>query len=234
MLSIYKREMRAYFTTPIGYIFASVFLAISGAIFCYTTFFSLSADVTPYFTYLNFVFVVLLPILTMKLFSEERKQRTEQLLLTAPVSITSMVLAKFLAAYTIFGGCLLVSSLQIIILYAYADVKTAIVLGSLFASLLVGMAFISIGVFVSALTENQLASAVGTIGILLAFMLISLLNSFIPVYFIRFILRSVSIFSRYANFTQGMFDVSGLIYYLSITAVFLFLTVRVYDKRRYS
>ncbi|MBQ1244418.1 MAG: ABC transporter permease subunit [Clostridia bacterium] len=234
MLSIYKREMRAYFTTPIGYIFASVFLAISGAIFCYTTFFSLSADVTPYFTYLNFVFVVLLPILTMKLFSEERKQKTEQLLLTAPVSITSMVLAKFLAAYTIFGGCMLVSSLQIIILYIYADVKTPIVLGSLFASLLVGMAFISIGVFVSALTENQLASAVGTIGILLAFMLISLLNSFIPVYFIRFILRSVSIFSRYANFTQGAFDVSALIYYLSISAVFLFLTVRVYDKRRYS
>ncbi len=234
MLAIYKREIRSYFTTPIGYIFASVFLAISGAIFCYTTFFSLSADVTPYFTYLSFVFVVLLPLLTMKLFSEERKQRTEQLLLTAPVSVYSMVGAKFLAAYTIFASCMLISSLQILILYAYADVKTPIVLGNLFASLLVGMAFIAVGVFVSALTENQLASAVGTIGILLLFMVISLLNSFIPVYFIRFILRSVSVLSRQANFAQGVFDIPALIYYLSIAFVFLFLTARVYDKRRYN
>ena len=234
MLSIYKRELRSYFTTPIGYIFASVFLAISGAIFCYTTYFSLSADVTPYFTYMTFVFVVLLPLLTMKLFSEERKQRTEQLLLTAPVSIVSMVGAKFLSAYTIFAGCMVFSSLQILILYAYADVKTAIVLGNFVAAMLVGMAFIAIGVFVSALTENQLAAAVGTIGLLLLFMVISMLNSFIPVYFIRFILKSVSIFSRFGNFTQGAFDVSALIYYLSIAFVFLFLTVRVYDKRRYN
>ena len=234
MLAIYKREIRSYFTTPIGYIFASVFLAISGAIFCYTTFFSLSADVTPYFTYLNFVFVVLLPLLTMKLFSEDRKQRTEQLLLTAPVSVYSMVGAKFLAAYTIFASCMLISSLQILILYAYADVETPIVLGNLFASLLIGMAFIAVGVFVSALTENQLASAVGTIGILLLSMVISLLNSFIPVYFIRFILRSVSVLSRQANFVQGVFDIPALIYYLSIAFVFLFLTARVYDKHRYN
>ena len=234
MLSIYKRELRSYFTTPIGYIFSAVFLAISAAIFCFTTYFSLSADVTPYFTYMTFVFVVLLPLLTMKLFSEERKQRTEQLLLTAPVSIVSMVAAKFLAAYTIFASCMVFSSLQILILYAYADVKTAIVFGNFVAAMLVGMAFIAVGVFVSALTENQLASAVGTIGILLLFMVISMLNSFIPVYFIRFILKSVSIFARFGNFTQGAFDVSALIYYLSVAFVFLFLTVRVYDKRRYS
>ncbi len=234
MLSIYKRELRSYFTTPIGYIFASVFLAISAAIFCFTTYFSLSADVTPFFTYMIFVFVVLLPLLTMKLFSEEKKQRTEQLLLTAPVSVVSMVTAKFLAAYTIFAACMALSSLQILILYAYADVKTAIVFGCFLATMLVGMAFIAIGVFISALTENQLAAAVGTIGILLLFMVISMLNSFIPVYFIRFLLKSVSVFARFSNFTQGAFDVSALIYYLSIAFVFLFLTVRVYDKRRYN
>lgn len=234
MLSIYKRELRAYFTSPIGYIFVSVFLAISGALFCYTTFYSLSADLTPYFTYIIFGFVVLLPLLTMRLFSEERKQRTEQLLLTAPVSIFSMVMAKFCAAYTVFGACMLCSSVPIAFLYNYAQVKSAIVFGNLFAALLVGAAFIAIGVFISALTENQLAAAVGTIGILLAFMLIGAVNSFIPVYFIRLILRSVSVFARFQNFTQGVFDVSALLYYLSIVAVFLFLTMRVYDKRRYS
>ncbi len=234
MLSIYKRELWAYFTSPIGYIFVSVFLAISGAVFCFTTFYSLSADLTPYFTYIMFGFVVLLPLLTMRLFSEERKQRTEQLLLTAPVSIFAMVTAKFLAAYTVFASSMLFSCIPIIFLYRYAQVKTAIVLGNLLATLLVGMAFIAVGVFVSALTENQLAAAVGTIGILLAFLAIGALNSFIPVYFIRLILRSVSVFARFQNFTQGVFDVSALLYYLSITVVFLFLTMRVYDKRRYS
>jgi ABC-2 type transport system permease protein len=234
MLSIYKRELRAYFTSPIGYIFIAVFLAISGALFCYTTLFSLSADLTPYFTYMIFLFVVLLPLLTMRLFSEERKQRTEQLLLTAPVSIFAMVSAKFCAAYTVFAGSMLVSSIPFIFLYNYAEVKTAIVLGNLLAALLVGMAFIAVGVFVSALTENQLASAVGTIGLLLAFLVVGMLNSFIPVYFIRLILRSVSVFARFQNFTQGVLDISALIYYLSVTVVFLFLTMRVYDKRRYS
>ena len=234
MLSIYKRELRAYFTSPIGYIFIAVFLAISGALFCYTTLFSLSADLTPYFTYMIFLFVVLLPLLTMRLFSEERKQRTEQLLLTAPVSIFAMVSAKFCAAYTVFAGSMLVSSIPFIFLYNYAEVKTAIVLGNLLAALLVGMAFIAVGVFVSALTENQLVSAVGTIGLLLAFLVVGMLNSFIPVYFIRLILRSVSVFARFQNFTQGVLDISALIYYLSVTVVFLFLTMRVYDKRRYS
>ena len=234
MLSIYKRELRAYFTSPIGYIFIAVFLAISGALFCYTTLFSLSADLTPYFTYMIFLFVVLLPLLTMRLFSEERKQRTEQLLLTAPVSIFAMVSAKFCTAYTVFAGSMLVSSIPFIFLYNYAEVKTAIVLGNLLAALLVGMAFIAVGVFVSALTENQLASAVGTIGLLLAFLVVGMLNSFIPVYFIRLILRSVSVFARFQNFTQGVLDISALIYYLSVTVVFLFLTMRVYDKRRYS
>ena len=96
------------------------------------------------------------------------------------------------------------------------------------------MAFIAVGVFVSALTENQLASAVGTIGLLLAFLVVGMLNSFIPVYFIRLRLRSVSVFARFQNFTQGVLDISALIYDLSVTAVFLFLTMRVYDKRRYS
>ena len=234
MLSIFKRELKAYFTSPIGYIFVAVFLAISGAIFCYTTLYSLSADTTPYFTYMIFIFIVLLPLLTMRSFSEERKQRTEQLLLTAPVSIFSMVMAKFLAAYAVFAGCMLASAIPLSFLSNYAEVKTGAVLGSLLAALLVGMAFIAVGVFVSALTENQLAAAVGTIGILLAFMVIGMVNSFIPVYFIRLVLRSVSVLARFQNFTQGVLDISALVYYLSVSAVFLFLTMRVYDKRRYN
>ncbi|MBQ2719389.1 MAG: ABC transporter permease [Clostridia bacterium] len=233
MLAIYKRELSAYFSTPIGYVFCAIFLALSGAVFSYTTLFSMTADVTSYFTVMLLLLVILVPLLTMKLFSEERKQRTEQLLLTAPVSLYAMVGGKFLAAYTLFAGCTLLSFLSFFILYLSAHVKTAVLFGNLVAILLLGMTFIAIGIFVSALTENQLAAAIGTVAILLVLVLVSFLNSVISVYWIRFVLSSISVFARFQNFTQGVFDIAALFYYLSVSAVFLFLTVRVFEKRRW-
>lgn len=233
MKAIYSREMRAYFTTPIGYMFLTVYFLISGAVFSYSTLYSMSGDVSTYYTVMLILDAVLLPLLTMKSFSEERKLKTDQLLLTAPVSLTQMVLAKFLAAYTIFAAATLVSSLSFLILYQYAAIKTPVLLGNLVAILLVGMAFTSVGIFVSSVTENQLAAAVGTIAILIFFLAVSLLNGIIPFYWLRFILSAISIFARFQNFTQGVFDVAALIYYLSVCAVFLFFTVRVFAKRRY-
>lgn len=233
MMAIYKRELNSYFTSPIGYVFIAIFLAISGGVFTMTTLFAMSSDTTEYFTYMLFLYVVLVPLLTMKSFSEERKAKTEQLLLTAPVTIFGMVIAKFLAAMTLFAACQTVAALALFILSAYAKIKVAVILGSWFALLLVGMAFVAVGLFISALTENQLAAAVATVGVLLLFLLISYVNSFINVYWIRFIFDCLSVWSRFQNFTQGVFDVAGLFYYLSVAAVFLFLTIRIYDKRRY-
>lgn len=232
MTAVYRRELASYFTTPIGYVFIAVFLAISGALFAGTTLFSMSADVTKYFSYIVFLYVLLLPLITMKSFSEERKSRTEQLLLTAPISLFGMVMGKFLAALTLFVGCQLVAASAFFILALYARLKVAVILGNILAALLVGTAFLSVGLFVSALTENQLTAAVGTMGILLAFLLIGLLNQFISVRWIRFLLSCVSVWSRFQNFTQGVFDVAALFYYLSVSAAFLFLTVRIYDRRR--
>ena len=233
MLAIFKKEMRSYFTGAIGYAFLVIFLAVGAALFCLTTLLSMRADVSTYFIYMMIFSGVMLPLLTMKSFSEERKIKTEQLVLTSPVSLVSMVMGKFLAATAVFAGATLVSSLSFVILYRYASVKTAMLFGNFIALLLVGMTFISIGMFVSSLTENQLAAAVGTIGILLFFMLISLLNNVIPFYFLRFILNGISIYARFVNFTNGIFDVASLVYYLSICAVFLFLTVRVFARRRH-
>ena len=233
MLAIYKRELKAYMTSVIGYAFIALFLAVSGALFVYTTMYSMTADSSNYFTFMMLFFVILLPLLTMKSFSEERKLRTEQLLMTAPVSIFSMVMAKYLAAATIFASSMVVAVLPFGILYRYAAVKTAVLLGNLVAILLVGFAILAVGVFVSALTENQLTAAVGTVGLVLIFFVISFFNTVIPVYFIRFILSGVSIFSRYQNFTQGVFDFAALFYDLSVAAVFLFLTMRIFDRRRY-
>ncbi len=235
MLAIFKRELRSYFTGVIGYVFLVVFLAVAGVVFSYTTLFAMSADVTAYFTFMLLFSAIILPILTMKSFSEERKMKTEQLLLTAPVSLPSMVFGKFLASYTIFGGATLFSSLYFLILIPYAPLKTATLIGNIIALLLAGMVFISIGLFVSALTENQLSAAVGTIAIILVLLGIGLVSSLLPSsYWIRFVLDAISVFTRFSTFTNGYFDLASVVYYLSVSAVFLYLTVRVYDRRRYS
>lgn len=232
MTAIYKREMRAYFTTPIGYIFLSGYLFLAGVLFCYTTLYQMSASVTSYFMAILYASVVLLPLLTMKAFSEEKKQKTEQLLLTAPVSLTGIVMGKFLAALTLFFGAHTLTSLYFLFLYQYADLKTAMLLGNYLAVLLAGTCFLAVGIFVSSLTENQLAAAIGTIAILLFFLLMSLFASLFSGYAIRYVFECFSVFSRFQNFTNGIFDVAALLYYLSLTAVFLFLTVRVFARRR--
>lgn len=233
MFAIYKREMRAYFTGVIGYAYLVIFLAVGAAVFAATTLFSMTADVTTFFTIMLLFSAVTLPLLTMKSFSEERKTKTEQLLLTAPVSILSMVAGKFLAAYTMFAGAVIVNSLYYLLLYPFAVVKTAQLLGNVLALLLVGMTFVAIGLFVSSLTENQLAAAVGTIAVLLLFLGIGLINALLPSsYWLRYVFDCLSLFSRFTTFVNGIFDLSGLIYYLSVTVVFLYLTVRVFDRRR--
>ena len=227
--------MRSYFTSIIGYVFLVLFLAVAGAVFCYTTLFSMSADMTGFFTFMLLFSAVVLPLLTMKSFSEERKIKTEQLLLTAPVSLTGMVLGKFLAAMTVFAGAAIFTSLYALVLIPYASLKVALLFGNLISILLVGMTFITIGLFVSAMTENQLAAAVGTIAIILAFLGISLLNALLPsAYWLRYVFNCLSLFSRYQNFVNGIFDISALLYYISVSGIFLYLTVRIYDRRRYN
>ena len=256
MFAIYKKEMRAYFINAIGYVYIGVFLALSALLCCYTTIQSKSYATNTYFTILLIALVIMLPLLTMRLFAEERKLRTEQLLLTAPVTLPGMVMGKFLAALTMFAGTLLFSCINFIPLYMIADAEragqsysviprgpvTAQIVGSVFAIFLVGAAFIAIGVFISSLTENQLSAAVITIGVILFLSIVGLVNQIgsdadgtrlISNYAVRAVLDWISVLSRYANFTYGIFDFSALFYYISITFVFLFLTVRVYEKRRW-
>lgn len=235
MLAIFKRELRGYFTGVIGYVFLVLFLAVAGIVFSYTTLFSMTADSTSYFTAMLLFSAIILPILTMKSFSEERKTKTEQLLLTSPVSIPAMVLGKFLASYVMFAGAMVFTSLYFLFLLPYAAMKWAVIVGNVIALLLVGMVFITIGLFVSALTENQLSAAVGTIAIIFALLGISLLSSLVPSdYWIRFVLDAISIFTRFQSFTNGYFELSSLVYYLSVAALFIYFTIRVYDRRRYN
>ncbi len=247
MSAIYKKELRSYFINAIGYVYVGIFLALTALIFCYTTLISKSYDTSRYFTMMVFSFVVLLPLLTMKLFSEEKKLRTEQMLLTAPVSITGMVFGKYLAAFTVFASSVALSCINFIPLLAVAaqERKEAVsgaiyigpsgaqIIGSLIGILLIGAVFIAVGMFVSTLTENQLASAVITIAVLLAMIILGYVNNFIPNYAVRFVIDWISVLSRFSPFGYGRFDFASLLYYLSFASVFVFLTIRVYEKRRW-
>ena len=236
MLAIYKREMLSYFTSPIGYVFIAVFLALNAFIFSICTLMAgEGSSVGTYFMFVMFIFIVLVPLLTMKSFSEERKMRTEQLILTSPVSLMGMVFAKFLAAFTMFGGTFIGGNLiNFATLYMYGEPNTAVLISSSIGILLIGAAFIAIGLFVSAMTENQLVAAVGTMGILIFLLLIGFLTSYIDSYVVRTVLNWISIYSRFGNFSYGILDPATFVYYFSICFVFMFITVRIYEKRRWS
>ena len=120
MTAIYKRELRSYFSTPLGYVFSAVYLAVSGLLFARYTLRSSSSDVSSFASIMIFGFVALLPLLTMRSFSDEKRLRTDALLLTSPVSATGIVLGKYLASLTVFAGNLLLSCAYIIPLGKYA------------------------------------------------------------------------------------------------------------------
>lgn len=234
MFAIYKREMRSYFTTPIGYIFSAVFLAISGFVLSISTFHSGTTDVSGYTQLMVFGYILLLPLLTMRSFSEERRMKTEQVLMTSPVSLFGMVFAKFLAAYTMFAGTTLVSCVYFIPVARLGSVNYPKTFGCLIAMLLVGLCFSAVGIFISSLTDSQMTAAIGTVLVLLAFVCASMFNGLIDAQWIRTILSWISVYSRFTYFTYGIFDTAGALYYLSITGVFLFLSVRVFERRRWA
>ena len=247
MLAIYKKELRSYFTNPLGFVFVGIFLAVSALLFSYTTFLAKTYDTSSYFLMMIFVLVILLPLLTMRLFAEEKKLRTEQLLLTAPISLTGMVLGKFFAAFTMFFGCMLVSCINFIPLYAIAAAErgnlsysttyvgpvTAQIVGCMIAIVLIGAAFIALGTLISTLTENQLAAAVVTVAVIVVMLILNLVNQYIDVYVIRAVIDWICVLSRFTNFSYGILDFPAVVYYLSLSGVFLLLTNRVYEKRRW-
>ena len=237
MLAVFKRDLVSYFTTPIGYVFMAIFLAVNGGVFSMTTLqMGTDSSMSSYFSMMIFFLIVLIPILTMKTFSEEKKQKTEQLLLTSPVSIGGMVFGKFLSAYVIFAGTFLLGCLNFIALDRFSTYgpSWATIFGSVFAVLLLGAAFVAVGIFVSSLTENQIVAVIGTVAVMAVFLVLDLLNSYIPFAPVREVLSWLSIHSRFSNFTYAIFDFSALLYYISVTFVFLFLTVRIYEKRRWA
>lgn len=234
MTAIYKREMRSYLTSPVGYVFLAVFYAISGYYFFATSLVGNTTDMSYVFSNLFSIVIFLVPMLTMRLFSEERRQRTEQALFTAPVRFTGIVMGKFLACLTMYLMGMGITLVYFLVLCAFQIPDIAVFFGNFLGLVLLGAALCAIGIFISSLTESQVIAAVGSlaIGLLLLFS-----NSFTPVVsnqLVSKIILNLSFYEHYLDFTRGLLNLADLTFFVSMTGLFLFLTVRHLERRRIS
>lgn len=234
MIAIMKRELNSYFSSPIGYVFLGAFYLFAGLFFVQGPLASATTDMRTLFASLFTIFVFIIPILTMRLLSEDKRQKTDQALLTAPVSLTAIVLGKYLAAVVVFLAAIAIIAVYAIVLAMFASPDWILLLGHFTGLILLGGALISIGMFVSSLTESQVISAVVSFLIMIFLVLIDSLASLVPIAFFADILNSLSFYSRYYTFTLGIFNFANAIFFLSVIAVFVFLTVRVLERRRWN
>lgn len=233
MVAILKRELNSYFSSAVGYIYLFAFYFVTAwPFFMMMSAYSTEISVVFSWTYTILIFIV--PLLTMRLFSEEKKQRTDQALLTAPVNLSSIVLGKFLAALCVLAMGLAVILVYGIVLSLFASMDWAIIIGSLIGTLLMGAALISVGMFVSALTENQIVAYLGGLMFSLVLMMINVISSAVPAGFFRELVSAVSFYDRYTPLTAGVLNAADLLYFVSFIVVFNFLTIRVLEKRRWA
>lgn len=287
MIAVLKHELRTYFHSLTAYVFGAFLLAFIGL---GSVLYNLQAAVSNFEFVLSFgclVFVVIVPILTMRVIAEERKQRTDQLLYSLPITTTQVIFGKYLALLVIYLIPLCVISLYPLIFSQYGDVYLLTAYGSILAFFILGAALIALGVFISSLTENQsFAAGIGIAVILLNYYSVSLSESVsstafgsiialavllvvlwfvirhltcneklawgicLPLYgllmiaswvasdrsegLLPAIMTKISLFERFYVFVNGVFDMTGIVYYLSVIVFFLFLSVQSLEKRRYN
>lgn len=234
MTAILRRELSAYFYSPIGYIYLFVFYVFAGFYFTFGCLLSNSASLTPVFSSMMTIVLFLVPILTMRLLSEDNKNKTDQALLTAPVSLTGLVLGKFLAALVVFLLGVAVTLVYAVIIAVWTPPNWSAVFSNFLALTILASALIAIGMFISSLTENQVIAATGGFAVGIGLLLLDAFTSVVQSPTLSKIITGLSFFSRYSTFTSGIFDFSNVLFFLSVCAVFLFFTVRVLEKRRWS
>jgi len=287
MFAIFKREFKTYFLTPVGYLFMGLFLLLTGVFYFFDNLLYLRSQYVGFLGSVLLIFLFAIPLLTMRLFSEEKRQKTDQLLLTSPVSIAGIVCGKFFAAVAVYCATLLITVSYAVVIAVYGDLQTWETLGSYIGFLFLGACYISVGIFVSAITENQLTAALVTFFSLMFIWLVDPISQMIPsdtktgiisaavllaalllfLYFntrnwvivlgvlilggltiggfylfkqsvfFGFIQKFLGWFSlnrRYQSFTMGLLKFDALLYYASFSGLFLFLTVRLIEKRRWN
>lgn len=287
MAAIYKKEFRGFMTSMVGYVFIAFLLVVSGI---YYTAYHLQGAYPKYSYTLQsvlFVFLIAVPVLSMRVLAEERKQKTDQLLLTSPVSVAGIVMGKYLALVSVYGIAVAVLAVYPLILTQFGAISMAESYTSLFGFLLMGSCYLAIGLYLSSVTESQVIAAVLTFLLLFVCYVIEGIASFFPetssasfytmavlviaaagvIYYmvhqtvitmitavcleavlfavyltnaafyeglIQKILGVLNITDHFTEFCSGIFDISGIVYYLTFIGVFLFLTVQSIQKRRWS
>jgi ABC-type Na+ efflux pump, permease component len=237
MYPVFKREIRSYFLTPLGYVFISIFLLVGGVFFMIFNLFSMSSDLGTMFGNLNYLFMFIVPLLTMRLFGEERRTKTDQMLLTSPVSLGAIVVGKYFAACAVLLVSLLLASGYVIIIVLFSTPYYGLIASNYLGLLFIGGSYIAIGVLMSALSENQLSAAVLTFGVNLLMQLLEFIWPQLSVPQLPWLPKVFSVLSlhtRYASFAAGMISMADLIYFASFIGICLFLTVRTMDQRRWS
>ncbi|GHV65425.1 hypothetical protein AGMMS49587_19660 [Spirochaetia bacterium] len=232
MAAIFGRECTEYFKTLLGYVFIAAFLFLAGVLFSVGNILKLDADFNTTLNNCIYVFMFTSPLLTMRLLSEEKKTKKDQLLLTSSLSLPSIVLGKFFSALFVFVIVCVLTFIYPAILIALGAPSIPLILNGYFGFILIGAAFIAVGVFVSALTENQLAAAAGTYGILLLFLTLDLLIPQVRFPPLVTLLEWFSLFRRFKPYQFGLLSVSSTIYYLVFTAVFIVFSVLAMERRR--
>lgn len=234
MYAIYKRELKSYFSSAIGYVVIATFVFFASLFFVSYNIAGDSSKMSSVFQSLLLIYIFIIPILTMRTFSDEKRLKTDQALLTAPVSLLGIVMGKFLAALTIFAIGLSSTVIFALILGACSTVEAWVIVGNLVGMILVGAALISIGVFISNLTESQIIAAIAGVFVMLLLFLIDNLSNLISNTAIQSAIKAISISDRYGNLAMGIFNLSDAVFFLSVAALFVFLTVRMLEKRRWS
>ncbi len=243
MKAIFKRELNAYFKSPLGYIFIGLFVSFASLMFLANTASFGTSDMTNYFGYICYVFIVAVPLLTMKMFSEEKKLKTDQLWLTAPVKISQVVFGKFLSALAVLGIAVGITLVFLVFLGIYGNPAVIQSLVGYVGIILYGAMLIAMGMLISSLTQNQVISAVLTLALvgLLTFIQ-SMGFDFTGLFdgafaFLGFALNGLTEFlninGRFIDFARGILNVVPIIYFVSITALFVLLTVCVIERRRW-
>lgn len=233
MLAVFKREFKAYFQTPIGFIILAAYYFFLGLYF-YMIYSYGSPETETIIMAMSTVVVFSVPIITMRLMSEDRRQKVDQALLTAPVSLTGIVMGKFLAAMALFAVGFLPTVVFEIIVASYVSVNILYFLYAFLGMMLLGGALIAIGMFISSLTESSVISAILTLVINILVLYMSSFASMIKTEFISSVLEKAAFITIFENFGEKVFSISDIVYFLSIIVAFVFLSIRSLEKRRWS
>ena len=233
MSAIFKREFKAYFTTPIGFIVLAAYYLFLGIYFS-LIYMSGSPDMPSLLIAMSVVVTFTVPIITMRLMSEDRRQKVDQVLLTSPVKLSSIVFGKFFAALCVYAIGFAPTVIFEIIVASYVSVNILSFIYALLGMLLLGSALISIGMLISSLTESPVVAAILTLVINILVLYMSSIASMINISWISEIAKKAAFISAVESFSKSVFSIPDIVYFLSITAAFLFLCVRSLEKRRWA